>query len=87
MKIGGSWFEVYTLIKKYCEDNIEMLGLQDLDKNELRNKLRVFLTDLRRKNKCNQLSEIEKELLNDISTILKTYDSDKNNNKNTGIKK
>lgn len=78
------WYKVYTLVKKNYENNNDILGLEynTADKNELRNNLRIFISDLRRKYKCNQLNEDDIKLLERINEIL-----NKDNNKSFNIKK
>ena len=78
------WFKVYTLVKKNYENNNDVLGLEyeSLDKNELRNKLRIFISDLRRKYKSHQLNEDDIKLLECINEIM-----NKDNNKSLNVKK
>lgn len=58
-----NWTEIYTLASKYYKDNNEKLIIDKTNEDEIKKEIRIFISDLKRKYKCNQLNEEEVKLL------------------------
>lgn len=69
IKIAGNWYDLYILIKKCYEngDDVFNLGRSNIDKNEIR----IIMSDLRRKYRCNNLNDDDIKLLKKINKIQK----------------
>ena len=67
IKIAGNWYDLYILIKKCYEngDDVFNLGRSNIDKNEIR----IIMSDLRRKYRCNNLNDDDIKLLQKINKI------------------
>ena len=64
-----NWFEIYSLIEECYKDNNEKLIIDKTNENEIKKELRIFISDLKKKYKCNQLNDEEIKFLQKLNKL------------------